>query len=76
MVYTSIETSSNSCTCIVWHASTTLYQMYKYAYHMGEMDLLCVRNKIVNFNNQHNFSLKRLEFSIPNVDHILNLQTK
>ena len=27
MVYTSIETSPNSCTCIVWHAST-LYQMY------------------------------------------------
>ena len=40
------------------------------------MDLLRVRNKIVNFNNQHNFSLKHLEFSIPNVDHILNLQTK
>ena len=30
------------------------------------MDLLCVRNKIINFNIQHNF----LEFSIPNIDHV------
>ena len=41
------------------------------------MDLLRVRNKIINLNIQHNFSLKCLEFSISNDDHIiLNLQTK